>query len=140
MSGRPLALGAGEANQLHRQLALDSALLCRNNIIDYSLLTILDKKRRVVRFGIIDYLQFYTLKRQLETQYKTLVNLGQMPTIIEPKAYGKRFCKFAGLFFIGVPEESLNKIPSDARRQELIQLLQKRKQRLKEMLEERVGS
>jgi hypothetical protein len=105
MAGRPLVLKREEAQRLHKQLEQDAQLLSRNNIVDYSLLTILDKKRRVVRFGIIDYLQFFTLKRQLETQYKTIINLGHKPTIIEPKAYSQRFCKFARSVIVGAPSQ-----------------------------------
>lgn len=55
------------ANQLHVSLNNDSLVLAKSNIIDYSLLTIIDKKNLIIRFGVIDYLQIYTIQRLLET-------------------------------------------------------------------------
>ena len=73
-----------------------------NNIIDYSLLTIINRQHKTIRFGVIDYLQMYTLMRVFETNLKKAINLGGRPTIIEPRAYAQRFTQFAKLYLIGV--------------------------------------
>jgi hypothetical protein len=51
------------ANLLHICINNDSLCLSKTNIVDYSLLTIINKKTKRVRFGIIDYLQMYTIER-----------------------------------------------------------------------------
>jgi hypothetical protein len=42
------------------------------------------------------------MERYFETQLKKVVNLGIMPTIIEPKAYRMRFTYFTRLYLVGV--------------------------------------
>jgi hypothetical protein len=72
------------------------------NIIDYSLLAIVNQKEKTVRFGIIDYLQMYTLVRQFENKFKKVVNMGQDPTIMAPRGYRRRFANFALTYFLPV--------------------------------------
>jgi hypothetical protein len=38
----------------------DSLMLEKQNIIDYSILAIINTKQSTIRFGVIDYLQIYT--------------------------------------------------------------------------------
>ena len=64
------------ANLLHICINNDSLCLSKTNIIDYSLLAIINTKEKRIRFGIIDYLQMYTIERYFETQLKKVVNLG----------------------------------------------------------------
>jgi hypothetical protein len=45
--------------------------------MDYSLLTIVDKKRKKVRFGIIDYMQTYNIDKVIETKFKRIINRGE---------------------------------------------------------------
>lgn len=54
----------------------------------------MNRKERQIRFGIIDYLQTYTIERFMESNFKFLKNLGKRPTIIEPNAYKDRFRLF----------------------------------------------
>jgi len=91
MNGRPIVMHKKLADLLHICINYDSLCLSKTNIIDYSLLTIINKNEKRIRFGIIDYLQMYTLERYFETQIKKVVNMGLRPTIIEPEEYRKRF-------------------------------------------------
>ncbi len=84
-------------------------MLAKTNIIDYSLLTIINRQSKTIRFGVIDYLQMYTMQRFVETQYKRAINRGKDPTIIEPSAYRERFTSFAKLYLIGVDTQVDNK-------------------------------
>ena len=85
------------SNLLHIGLNNDSLCLAANNRIDYSLLAVMNKKEKWIRFGIIDYLQDYGILRILESKAKTIKNIasGKKPTIIEAKAYRERFTSFA---------------------------------------------
>jgi len=103
-NGRPILLNRKLANLLHICINNDTLCLQKYNIVDYSLLMIINKKSKRIRFGIIDYLQMYTLEKYFETQLKKAINLGANPTIIEPKAYRMRFTFFTKLYLIGVYE------------------------------------
>ena len=54
--GRPIVLHRHLANYFMMSANNDTAVLVRNNKIDYSLLVIVDLKTQSLRFGIIDYL------------------------------------------------------------------------------------
>lgn len=75
-NGRPIIMHKKLANLLHICINNDSLCLSKTNIIDYSLLAIINTKEKRIRFGIIDYLQMYTMERYFETQLKKVVNLG----------------------------------------------------------------
>ena len=72
------------------------------NIVDYSLLAIIDTKRKKIRFAILDYCQFFNSRKQIESIYKQTVNLGGLPTIVPADAYRERFMTFMVRHFIGV--------------------------------------
>ena len=55
--GRPLPIRYTINRILHYCINNDTLFLSQSNIVDYSLLTIIDTKRKKVRFGIIDYVQ-----------------------------------------------------------------------------------
>lgn len=69
----------------------DCNFLRQQEIVDYSLLLILDEENRVVVCGIIDYLRKYDLIKKLEHQIKKLQYLGEDPTIVKPEVYANRF-------------------------------------------------
>mmetsp|Transcript_16997 Transcript_16997/g.12068 ORF Transcript_16997/g.12068 Transcript_16997/m.12068 type:complete len:129 (+) Transcript_16997:705-1091(+) len=102
MMGRPLAIKLKAARLLFICINNDTLVLNKNNIVDYSLLTIIDTKRKKIRFGIIDYLQIYTFDRQIETHWKKMRHLGELPTIVESKLYKKRFFEAMTKYFIGI--------------------------------------
>jgi 1-phosphatidylinositol-3-phosphate 5-kinase len=64
----------------------DSMYLTRHQIIDYSMFVAIDPIRRTIRFGIIDYVQQYTIEKQLESVVKETIS-GLEPTIIPPELY-----------------------------------------------------
>ncbi len=64
--GRPLPINYTLNRILHICINNDTMFLSKCNIVDYSLLTIIDKKRKKVRFGIIDYMQMYNLDKIFE--------------------------------------------------------------------------
>ena len=80
----------------------DTLCLSKQNIIDYSLLAVIDTVRKKIRFGILDYCQMYTFDKKVETQLKTIVNFGGLPTIIPPDPYKIRFQQFVRNYFLGV--------------------------------------
>lgn len=83
--------------------------LSKCNIVDYSLLTIVDKKRKKVRFGIIDYMQMYSLDKIFEGKFKRIINRGEVPTIVDPDKYKIRFKKAMKRYFIGMVSQEEKK-------------------------------
>lgn len=75
--------------------------------MDYSLLVGVDRQKRELVFGIIDYLRQYTWDKQLETMVKAslVVPKNESPTVISPRDYKKRFRKFMSKHFLTVPDE-----------------------------------
>lgn len=51
-------------------IANDSLYLTKHSIIDYSMLVIINPIEHTVRLGIIDYIQQYTLEKELESYLK----------------------------------------------------------------------
>lgn len=76
------------------------------NVMDYSLLLGVDKQSQEIVFGIIDYLRQYTWDKHLETWVKAslVVPRNEMPTVVSPKDYKKRFRKFMSTHFFAVPD------------------------------------
>lgn len=76
------------------------------NVMDYSLLVGVDRMKHEIVFGIIDYLRQYTWDKQLETWVKAylVVPRNELPTVISPKEYKKRFRKFMAKYFLTVPD------------------------------------
>ena len=67
LMGRPVALRVTHANLLSICVGNDTLCLSKQNIIDYSLLAIVDTNRKKIRFGILDYCQMYTFDKKVET-------------------------------------------------------------------------
>ena len=80
------------------------------NVMDYSLLVVVDTQRRELVCGIIDYLRQYTWDKQLETWVKSsLVPKNLLPTVISPIEYKRRFRKFMSTHFLSVPDNWFSK-------------------------------
>lgn len=90
--------------------------------MDYSLLVGVDKERRQLVFGIIDYLRQYTWDKQLETWVKAsfVGPKNSLPTVITPKEYKKRFRKFMSRYFLTVPDSWTTDQSSDSSRTSII--------------------
>ena len=76
------------------------------NVMDYSLFVGVDKQKKELVFGIIDYLRQYTWDKQLESWVKTslVVPKNLSPTVISPKEYKLRFRVFMSQYFLSVPD------------------------------------
>jgi hypothetical protein len=56
LRGRPYSINKAQANLMHISLHNDSLTLQNDNIIDYSMLVIINNRTKTIRIGIIDYL------------------------------------------------------------------------------------
>nr|CAB3456597.1 unnamed protein product [Digitaria exilis] len=76
------------------------------NVMDYSLFVGVDKQKKELVFGIIDYLRQYTWDKQLESWVKTslFVPKNLSPTVISPREYKTRFRAFMSQHFLSVPD------------------------------------
>lgn len=106
MNASPLYVGTKSKRILQRAVWNDTTFLNSINVMDYSLLVGVDTHRRELVCGIIDYLRQYTWDKQLETWVKAslVVPKNQLPTIISPREYKKRFRKFITTYFLSVPD------------------------------------
>ena len=88
----------------------DTSFLHRYERIDYSLLVWIDHERKLIRVGIIDYIQNYSIEKQLESKLKqTFFNQGQPPTILNPKSYKERFKRAMSNYFMSILEDKPSK-------------------------------
>ncbi|KAL9261618.1 putative 1-phosphatidylinositol-3-phosphate 5-kinase FAB1D [Drosera capensis] len=106
MNVSPIYVGQKAKRLLQRAVWNDTTFLNSINVMDYSLLVGVDRQRRELVCGIIDYLRQYTWDKQLETWVKSslVVPKNVLPTIISPKEYKKRFRKFMDTHFLSVPD------------------------------------
>ncbi|KAK6132423.1 hypothetical protein DH2020_033862 [Rehmannia glutinosa] len=106
MNVSPLYVSRKSKHNLQRAVYNDTNFLNSINVMDYSLLVGVDTQRRELVCGIIDYLRQYTWDKQLENWVKSslVVPKNQLPTIISPKEYKKRFRKFIDTHFLSVPD------------------------------------
>ncbi|XP_009589126.1 putative 1-phosphatidylinositol-3-phosphate 5-kinase FAB1D isoform X1 [Nicotiana tomentosiformis] len=106
MNVSPLYVGTRSKRDLQRAVWNDCTFLRSINVMDYSLLVGVDSQRCELVCGIIDYLRQYTWDKQLENWVKSslVVPKNQLPTIVSPKEYYKRFRKFIDTHFLSVPD------------------------------------
>jgi hypothetical protein len=122
--GEPITFERNMVELLKFAVHNDSLILSKMNVVDYSLLLIIDdisayypehKKDneihnsgcpicniKTVRVGIIDYVRKYTWDKQLEHVGKIIINRLQVPTIVNPANYKERFKEAIENFFIGL--------------------------------------
>lgn len=101
-NGEPLSLKIEFHETLIKALKNDTKFLSSHNLVDYSLLLIIDPKSNKIKVGIIDYLRLYTWDKQVESMGKYVINKGQIPTIINPLEYSTRFMEAMSKYFMGV--------------------------------------
>lgn len=106
MNVSPLYVSRKSKRNLQRAVYNDTNFLNSINVMDYSLLVGVDTECRDLVCGIIDYLRQYTWDKQLENLVKSslVVPKNQLPTIISPIEYKKRFRKFISTHFLTVPD------------------------------------
>ena len=100
--GEPLVLDRSMMELLVAAVHNDSLMLNTINVIDYSLLVIVNEMERTIRFKLIDYIRKYTLDKQLEHVAKIIINGLNSPTIIGPNQYMERLMKALNEYFIGI--------------------------------------
>ncbi|BAT07205.1 Os09g0278300 [Oryza sativa Japonica Group] len=71
MRAMPIYIEGKTKNLLERAIWNDTAFLSRMTVMDYSLFVGVDKQKKELVFGIIDYLRQYTWDKQLESWVKT---------------------------------------------------------------------
>ncbi|CAA0824501.1 Putative 1-phosphatidylinositol-3-phosphate 5-kinase FAB1C [Striga hermonthica] len=90
----PIFLGSKAKRSLERAVWNDTSFLASVDVMDYSLLVGVDKDRKELVMGIIDFMRQYTWDKHLETWVKASGILGgpknASPTIISPIQYKKR--------------------------------------------------
>ena len=102
MKGLPIIMHAEDKRKLDAAIWNDTLFLSQQNIVDYSLLLVLDTEKLVLRYGIIDYMEQYTFERAIESKYKTVLGT-EKPTIIFPKEYKNRFRQYLiQIYFMSV--------------------------------------
>lgn len=106
MRTMPIYIEGRAKNLMERAIWNDVSFLSRMNVMDYSLFVGVDKQKKELVFGIIDYLRQYTWDKQLESWVKTslVVPKNQTPTVISPKEYKLRFRAFVSQYFLSVPD------------------------------------
>lgn len=103
-NGEPLSLKDNEKENLMQGIENDTKFLSKHNLIDYSLLLIIDRKNSLIRLGIIDYLRLFTWDKQVESIGKKMIKAGATPTIINAADYRKRFQEAMNKYFMGIQE------------------------------------
>lgn len=102
-NGEPLPLKSGDKKFIDVAFENDTRFLNKHQLIDYSLLLIIDNSRDIIRVGIIDYLREYTWDKKMETMAKKISKGGATPTIVDPEEYRNRFKKAMNKYFVEVP-------------------------------------
>ena len=90
-NGDPIVLQMPQEVDFFSVLERDVSFLRDKELIDYSLLLVVNKQDKVVKVGIIDYLRKYDIKKKIEHNLKKIKNFGQDPTIVNPSIYADRF-------------------------------------------------
>uniref|UniRef100_A0A7S3UE36 1-phosphatidylinositol-3-phosphate 5-kinase n=2 Tax=Picocystis salinarum TaxID=88271 RepID=A0A7S3UE36_9CHLO len=112
----PLLVSPMGHGDLSAALKRDTEMLCKLNVMDYSLIVGVDEESKELVVGIIDYVRQYTWDKQLESWVKSYGILGggkRVPTIITPKEYMKRFQNAMALYFSVVPSSDPRQVLQD---------------------------
>ncbi len=99
--GEPIPVHYGVWKNIDFALHNDSLSLANRNVVDYSLLALINPSRRLLRFGIIDYVRLYTWDKKLESFGKFFIRQNE-PTIINPAKYKRRFYQMMRNSLIGI--------------------------------------
>jgi hypothetical protein len=105
-SGFPLPLTRRAKGFLRRCIANDTSFLAKCNVMDYSMLVLIDETTKQVSVGIIDYMRTYDFVKLLESHGKRIA-AKHMPTIVAPPRYQSRFQFAMDRYFMGVHEDEV---------------------------------
>ena len=91
-NSRPVCMNYTMNRLMEIAIHNDTSFLSRHGRIDYSFLVWLDHETKLIRVGIIDYIQYFSLEKSLESRIKRhLLNSGNAPTILRAPQYQLRF-------------------------------------------------
>lgn len=84
-NSRPVCMNYTMNRLMEIAIHNDTSFLSRHEKIDYSFLVWIDHETKLIRVGIIDYIQYFSLEKFLESKIKRhLLNAGKAPTILNP--------------------------------------------------------
>ncbi|TKR80537.1 hypothetical protein L596_014598 [Steinernema carpocapsae] len=91
---------------LNQAISNDSHFLSSQHVMDYSLLAGIDEENDEVILGIVDYMRTYTLDKKLESWVKIVaIPGGQLPTVLSPQMYCRRFADAIDTYFPIAPDQ-----------------------------------
>lgn len=100
-NSEPLSLPAEIYDRVLATLQNDCNFLGRQQVIDYSLLLIINPEEAQVRMGIIDFMRPYQIFEKIENFYKEM-KLSATPTVIPPNLYSERFMQAMKHYFLRI--------------------------------------
>lgn len=110
MNSQPIVMDYTMNRLMRIAIHNDTNFLSKHEKIDYSFLVWVDHETKLIRVGIIDYIQYYSIDKMLESKYKTFIAQGKvMPTILNPSSYKIRFQKAMGNYFLGILSDQTQK-------------------------------
>ncbi|KAI8086362.1 uncharacterized protein BX664DRAFT_264746 [Halteromyces radiatus] len=80
----------------------DTQFLSNGNIMDYSLLVGVDKIKKELTVGIVDFIGAYTWYKKIESKSKSTIHRNREVTVLPPDQYRLRFCREVFDYFIPV--------------------------------------
>ena len=95
-----------DKQKLIEQLSRDTQFLASQNIMDYSLIAMIDRSSMKVIIGIVDYFRTYTFDKAMESFVKRTRFFAEnhlLPTIISPEEYQGRFMSSMHEYFYVSP-------------------------------------
>uniref|UniRef100_A0A0D3H4I9 PIPK domain-containing protein n=1 Tax=Oryza barthii TaxID=65489 RepID=A0A0D3H4I9_9ORYZ len=97
MRAMPIYIEGKTKNLLERAIWNDTAFLSRMTVMDYSLFVGVDKQKKELVFGIIDYLRQYTWDKQLGSLLsKDCISWGLSCLLVVMSAVDTRYCTLSG--------------------------------------------
>ena len=100
-NGESLPISIENMKWIIEALNNDTQYLATQNIVDYSMLLIINEDDNTLKMGIIDYAILYTWEKQVEHVGKKFIR-GNTPTITNPNHYRERFVNAMKKYFMGV--------------------------------------
>lgn len=102
-NSRPVCMNYTMNRLMEIAIHNDTSFLSRHEKIDYSFLVWIDHETKLIRVGIIDYIQYFSLEKFLESKIKRhLLNAGKAPTILNPGQYKLRFQEAMKSYFMSI--------------------------------------